>query len=398
MKRALSVLATLVPLAVVVPLVAAGAAHAARPCGGIKLGEGSFAFGERLTLDGVKTPDGEACLKAVVEELGKLGSVQSITIAVRVANDKALRERGAEVAAYVADRLAQGGIARGMISTVVPMARPDEKDAVYIAFVERRSARAVAQIQTVSGRVFAGHQLGQLRDAGPGMLLTGSDYLETGKGSVALLKLLDDTHLYLFENSALRVGQVDVDANGKRNVQVHMLRGEAAVLASDRDGPFYIVTGNAIAGVRGTIFRIAQTDPKKSRLETLGGTVTFGGQNANIFVPEGKGSRVDHKGIPEEPRALLVSPAPTWPLFGGAAPGDLIKWEPVAEATKYRVEFSTNAQFTASWISVEANIAKLPVPDSLAPGKWFWRVTAVDLDGFVGYPSKIYAFVVPPPR
>lgn len=392
MKRTLCLLASLVPM------VLASDALAARPCGGIKLGEGSLAFGERLTLDGVKTPEGEACLKAVAEELGKLATLQTVTVAVRVANDKALRDRGSEVAAFVADTLAQNGIARGLISTVVPMARPDEKDAVYIAFVERRSARAVAQIQTVSGRVFAGHQLGQLRDAGPGQLLTGSDYLETGKGSVALLKLLDETHLYLFENSALRVGQVDVDATGRRNVQVHMLRGEAAVLASDRDGPFYIVTGNAIAGGRGTVFRIAQPEPKKSRLETLGGTVTFGGQNANIFVPEGKGSRVDHKGIPEEPRSLLVSPSPEWPLFGKAGPGDLLKWAPVAEATRYKIEFSKNAQFTASWISVESNIAKLPVPDSLAPGKWFWRVTAVDLDGFVGYPSKIYAFVVPPAR
>ncbi len=380
----------------VLALLLSGTAQAANPCGGIKIGEGALSFGERLTLDLAKGPEGDLCMKAVAAELMKLPALQTVTIAARVPNDKSMRDKGMEVANLMADRLAANGIARSMVSTVVPMARPDEKDAIYVAFVERRSARSVAQIQSVSGRVFAGHQLGQLRDAGPGMLLSGSDYLETGKGSVALLKLLDDSHVYLFENSALRVGQVDIDSGGRRSVQVHMLRGEAAVIASQRDGPFYIVTGNAIAGVRGTVFRIAQPEVNKSRVETLGGTVTFGGKNANIFVPEGKGSRVDHRGTPEEPRPLLVSPMPLWPLMGRAAEGDLLRWEPVSEANRYRVELARNAQFTESWTTLEVNLSKVPVPGTLGAGKWFWRVTAVDVDGFVGYPSKIYAFTVPP--
>ena len=373
----------------------APAAHAAEPCGGIKIAEGALTFGTRMTLDLARGPEGAACFKAVAAALLGRGELQTVTVAARVPNDKAMREKGMEVANQVADRLAEAGLVRSLVSTVVPMARPDEKDAIYIAFVEKRSSRTVAQVQSVSGRVFAGHQLGSLRDASPGMLLTGSDYLETGKGSVALVKLLDETHIYLFENSALRVGQVDVDATGRRNVQVHMLRGEAAVIAADREGPFYIVTGNAIAGVRGTVFRIAHPDARLSRVETLGGTVTFGGKNANIFVPESKGSRVDHKGVPEEPRPLLVSPLPERPLMGRAEVGDLLAWEPVGEAARYRVELSRNAQFTNTWMTFESIQAKVPVPDVLTAGKWFWRVSAVDVDGFVGYPSKIYAFVVP---
>lgn len=375
---------------------AGGVANAAAPCGGIKVSEGSLTFGDRMTLDGSRSQEGTACIKAVAEQLLKMNALQTITVAARVPNDKSMREKGMETANYVADKLAEFGLQRSMVSTVVPMARPDEKDAIYFAYIERRSARSVAQIQTVSGRVLAGNKLGQLRDAGPGQLLSGSDYLETGKGSVALLKLLDDSHLYVFENSALRVGQVDIDGNGKR-VQVQMLRGEAAVLASERDGPFYIVTGNAIAGVRGTVFRIAQVDPQKSRVETLGGTVTFGGKTSNIFVPEGKGSRVDHRGTPEEPRSLLVSPSPEWPLLGRATPGDLLRWQPVGEAHRYRIELAKNAQFTESWLLLESTVTKVLVPDTLSPGKWFWRVTALDVDGFVGYPSKIYAFTVPAP-
>lgn len=378
-------------------LTLSSARAATNPCGGIKIGEGAMSFGQRLTLDLAKSPEGETCIKAVAAELLKLAELQTVTIAARVPNDKAMRERGMDVANYVADKLADNGLQRSMVSTVVPMARPDEKDAIHVAFVERRAARSVAQVQTISGRVFAGHQLGQLREATPGMLLSGSDYLETGKGSVVLLKLLDESHIFLMENSALRVGQVQLETSGRRNVQVHMLRGEAVVIAAERDGPFYLVTGNAIAGVRGAVFRIAQPEPQLSRVETLGGTVTFGGRISNIFVPEGKGSRVDHDGRPEEPRPLLVSPLPEWPLFGRADAGDLLRWVPVGEAARYRVELAQDAQFSKSWRMIEATMEKLPIPDTLTPGKWFWRVTPVDVDGFVGYPSKIYAFTLNSP-
>lgn len=369
--------------------------RAAEPCGGIKVGDGVLTFGTRMTLDLAMGPEGASCFKTVAALLRSRPDLQTVTIAARVPNDKAMREKGMAAANVVADHLSEGGLPRGLVSTVVPMARPDEKDAIHIAFVEKRSGRSVAQVQSVSGKVMTGHQLGQMRDAAPGMLLSGGHYLETGKGSVALLKLLDDTHVYLFEGSVLRVGQVDVSPSGRRDVKLHMLRGEAAVIASDREGPFYVVTGNAIAGVRGTVFRVAQPEPTLSRLETLGGTVTFGGKNANIFVPESKGSRVDHKGVPEDPRPLLVSPLPERPLMGRAEIGDLLEWRPVSEAARYRIELSKNAQFTKTWMTFESIQAKVPVPDVLTPGKWFWRVSAIDVDGFVGYPSKIYAFVVP---
>jgi hypothetical protein len=83
--------------------------------------------------------------------------------------------------------------------------------------------------------------------------------------------------------------------------------------------------------------------------------------------------------------------------MGTAEPGDLLRWEPVDGAQSYRVEIAANAQFTKSWMSFESTQEKLPISEVLTPGKWFWRVTGRDVDGFVGYPSKIYAFIVRPP-
>lgn len=370
----------------------AGSGHAATPCGGIRVGEGAMSLGDRLSLDRVDKPDGELCIKAIAAELLKREGLQAITIAARVPNDEGMRKKGQDAARHMADRLAAHGVQRSLVSTVVPTARPDEKDALYVAFIERRSARSVAQVQAVSGRVLAGNQLGNLRDTAPGALLTGSDFIETGRGSVAHVKLLDGTHVRLFENSILKIGQVDLDEHGRRTVKVHMVKGEAAVVAAEREGPFYLVTGSAIAGVRGKHFRMTQVDVQRTRAETLTGTITFGGRNGNLFVARGQGSRVDHKGLPESPRPLLVAPEPEYPLMGGARDGELMRWKPVGEARGYRVEIAENAQFSAGWRVYEVTQNRMVVPDGLPAGKWFWRVTPIDLDGFLGYPSKIYAF------
>lgn len=381
-----------VALATLSLLLSASAAHANTPCGGIKVGEGALSFGDRLSLDLVAQPDGDACIKAVAVELAKREGLQGVTIAARVPNDEGMRKKGEAAASLMADKLAAAGIRRSLISTVVPTARPDEKDALYVAFVEQRSTRSVAQVQALSGRVTAGHQLANLREAAAGQLLTGSDYIETGRGSRAQVKLLDGSHVWLFEQTIMRFGQVALDEYGQRSVKIHLVKGEAAVVAAEREGPFYLLTGSAIAGVRGTEFRMAQVDVQRSRVETLDGTITFGGKNANLFVPRGKGSRVDHKGLPEEPRPLLVAPVLEHPLMGRAGLAELMRWAPVGEARSYRVEVAQNAQFTRGWRVYEVTQNRMPVPDALPAGKWFWRVTPIDLDGFLGYPSKIYAF------
>lgn len=365
------------------------------PCGGFLLSAGTVQLTQPLNVHSALSDSGKACLQAIGASLQQRENLQTVTIAARVPNLKVMMEKGNEVAQGVADLLADSGIPRALISTVVPLTRPGEAEGIYISYVARTDARRVAQIQTTSGRVFAGPILGQLEPARAGQLLAGSDYVETGTGSQALIKLLDESLLHILEDSALRVGEISVKPNGRREVHIQMLRGEAIVTASKLKGPFFILTGNAVAGVRGTHFRIANPKPKESRVETLTGLVTFGSVSSNIFVPAGKGTRVTHQGIPEEPRALLTEPQLHGPLVGEAIPGQLATWAPVPSAYRYRVEFATDAQFTDQWQVFETREARLLIPDSLTPGKWFWRVTAQDNDGFHGYSSKIYAFTIP---
>jgi len=282
-----------------------------------------------------------------------------------------------------------------MISSVVPRAAPGEVDSLRIAFVERRSFRPVAQVWSLSGKVLVGHALGALVPALPGALVSPQQYVETGQGSVAVVFLLDGSRLRVMPESVVRVGAVTYSEVTGRNVQLELLRGHAEVQSAKRDGPLRLITGNAIAGVRGTFFRLALPDPRVTRLETTEGTVDFAGARGQRFVTRGEGSRLDASGYPEDVRPLLLAPRIIAPVLGTSRVGDLLSWAPVPQADTYLVEFARSAQFDAAYWAETTKRERVGVDERHAPGKWFWRVTAVDRDGFEGFASKIYAFTVP---
>ncbi|MFP2913226.1 hypothetical protein ACLESD_51125, partial [Pyxidicoccus sp. 3LFB2] len=72
-----------------------------------------------------------------------------------------------------------------------------------------------------------------------------------------------------------------------------------------------------------------------------------------------------------------------------------LSWWTVPGARTYRVELARTADFAAGVQTYVSPATELDVPGA-RDGKWFWRVLAVDADGFLGFPSKIFAFDVRP--
>ncbi len=377
-------------------LLAGPGALAAEPCGGLSLQAGVVQIGDHLPVSEGLAQEAGPCLEAIAKELVARPAIRSITVAARVAGDAQARRLGLGVAKTVADTLAAHGIARTRISAVVPTALPGEADGVQIAFVERRSFRPVAQVWGLSGKAWSGARLGALEPAALGAPVTPRQYFETGSNSVAVLMLVDGSRVRVASESVLRIGQVTLDSDRRRSVQIEVLRGDAVVRTSKARGPFRLVTGNAIAGARGTRFRLALADEGVTRLETLEGTVNLAGSRGQVFVASGEGSLVDYSGFPERPRPLLVAPAVVQPVLGERRFGDPLQWRPVPQADRYRVEFARNAEFSDTFWSTETEYIRTLVGEALSPGKWFWRVTAIDRDGFVGLHSKTYAFTVLP--
>ena len=60
----------------------------------------------------------------------------------------------------------------------------------------------------------------------------------------------------------------------------------------------------------------------------------------------------------------------------------------------FLVEVARDADFVVEPRTLNVTATTISWPEALPKGKWFWRVTGVNGDGFSGASSKVYAFTV----
>ncbi|TNF32552.1 MAG: hypothetical protein EP329_09740, partial [Deltaproteobacteria bacterium] len=282
---------TLIPALVAVALWIP-AARAAEPCGGIRLVDGQVALGVELPLDGdtLESPSWAACLDAVAARLGERPTVRAVTVAVRMPE----RDRGETdplaLAEVISGRLG-ATLGKGRVSAVAPRPRLGEPANVQIAYVEHRAPRPVAQLVFAGGAVTTGFDDESLAPAHVGKLLAPSELLRTAAGSVAVIRLVDGSQVWVAPGSLVRLSRVLVDKATGRTVRIELFEGHAEVVATHADGTFDVVTPAAVAGVRGTDFRVVVV-PAGARLETLDGGVALGTPEGEVLVGAGTGSRV----------------------------------------------------------------------------------------------------------
>lgn len=372
-----------------------GPALAADPCGSVELRRGTVVLGQPIAIAAQLPAASEQCLRRVAKALAMRPAVRTVTVAIRLPD----RERASwakKLISRVRSIMIGGGVAERRLSTVAPAAKPGEAAAIHISYRERRSSRAVALITSITGVVRAGRYRGELRPSSKGHRLVAYEYIQTPDAdSSARIVLADRSEIRLYPRSLIRVGPVYLTKALKRRVTVDLLAGSIKTHAmyGGAGSQFDIRTRTAVAGVRGTDFRVALAGPF-TRVETLGGAVALAGSKSSVPITAGSGSRVDAAGTPEPPRALLARPAGLRPVMGTLAAGGTLSWKPVANAAKYIVELSSDAYFNGAYKTVSTTSTSVSAPASISGAKWFWRVQAVDRDGFVGKPSKVYAVVV----
>lgn len=382
---ALAALATLGPAAAAAP----------DPCGGVSLEASRVVSARPLRAVEKATPEEAACLDAIGRLLGGRAAIRSVTVAVRLPD----AQRAAGVGPAIGDRykaaLVKGGVPEARISVVVPTATEGEAGTVAIVFAEKQAERAVAVIEMMGGTVTAGPDRGKLAPVTRGATLDPETYVATGAGSTAWIGLADGSRLRLGENSLLLVGRLHLDDDLERVVRLQLVSGELEVVArtGGERSIFDIGTRFGTAGVRGTRFRLTAGEAG-TRLETLEGRVALAaaGDRPQVLVGAGQGAAIDGSGAAGQPAALPASPAVIEPLEGAVKPGAKLAWQPVDGAGRYTVELARDAEFTFDVRRAETSLPALAIDGQLDGGKWFWRVSAVGADGFVGPPSKVHAF------
>ncbi|MCY1036123.1 FecR family protein [Corallococcus sp. BB11-1] len=369
------------------------AAEADGPCGGLTFDQGRIGTGHVLEPRGPQT---EACLREVADAVKARPAIRSLTVAARLPDAERLDGQGLAVAKAAAEVLVTAGIPRTRVSFVAPQGAPGAPGQLQLAYVERPTQPAVARLRTVSGPVSAGLEESAMRSRVAGDPLHAGELVATGRNGRAELALADGSGVFLSPESAVRLGTLELTAERQRKVLLDLVRGtvETEAAPGGAGSVFEVRTRGAVAGVRGTRFRVVQQEDGTSRVETLEGNVALGVDAASVDVGAGYGSRAKPAQAPEAPRALLAAPVLEQPRGGVYPTVPALVWRAVAGAKVYRVEVADSADFAGD-VRVQESATPTLTGATPGPGKWFWRVLAVDGDGFVGYPSKIFSFDIP---
>ena len=392
-------------------------AAAASPCDGISFANGAVATAAPLPVTDTFDAAAKACLAAIGEGLKARPTLRTITVAVRLPDAQRLQGGGTRIGAAVAAALTAVGIPAAKISAVAPAAATNEPAKISIAFTEKPATQPVALAESVGGPVMAGPTLDALKPIQNGAMLPSNTYIQTGHGGNVALGLADGSRLRLPEDGLLLLGDLYLNKELRRVVQLDLRRGqiEAKVAPGGPDSQFEVKTRTGVAGVRGTSFRIVMEDapatktgaaagapdgspPEQSmRVETIEGSVAVTTEQtgaAGVLVDAGQALVMRDDAPPGPPHTLLLAPTVKEPLFGALGPKGELSWMKLNGAKSYQVLVARDAEFTLDVRTLKSPSELRSVSRDLTEGKWFWRVAGVDDAEYVGAPSKIYAFTV----
>gem|GEM_PF-1135257 len=315
----------------------------------------------------------------------------SVMISTHVGGSRATSDAALEALRTVASLLTSSGFAANRIAAVVRSTAPDtDEGIVELSWRERSEFKPAGQVFAISGPVWIISANGARGDLNNGAVLMTGQTLETGATSVVRFVLGDGTHVRMAGVAALHF--VDTAFKPIPRVRLELLKGSASFTRANRDGDLQVATGNSRVAAQGMAFRVSVTAEGVTFADSLEGTTLVSGSAGDVFVSEGKSTRIDFRGVPTTPTAILIRPAPIEPLYGPMRAGELLVWDPVPEAKTYRVELARDAAFTDHWFPYELTGTTLPLADTYHGGRWYWRVIAGDAEGAYGMPSQVFAF------
>lgn len=164
--------------------------------------------------------------------------------------------------------------------------------------------------------------------------------------------------------------------------------------ATGREQRYNIRTPAAVAGARGTEFRVSVDAEETTRSEVLAGTVAVEAMRREVRLREGEGTGVRKGEIPQPPRLLLPPPAPR-------ALEPVYRSEPlrmtftaVAGAAALRAELARDAEMRDVVVDRVVPAGEAFVVSGLADGSYFLEVTSIDDRGLEGKPAAQVPVVI----
>lgn len=238
-----------------------------------------------------------------------------------------------------------------------------------------------------------------------GSRLHGGESVVTGPGSSASFRFADGTQLTQQAGSRLSFGRLAAyGPTGMIATELALESGRIEAQAARQVQPaggFTVRTAVAVAGLRGTAFRVSMAeDGTRMTSEVTTGEVSVSAQGRSVAVSAGFGTLTEQGRAPAAPRALLPAPdlsalptlIHTWPLrFDKPAQPGAVAW---------RARIAREAAFTHVVLDDVFTGQTAQWQQTLPDGEYHLRVRAIDALGLEGL-EAVHRFTVateaPPP-
>lgn len=238
----------------------------------------------------------------------------------------------------------------------------------------------------------------------PGDKLPEGSVVCTGADGFATIRLATSgagqphDEIVLLPGTCLTVDSASAVSGGRRAAAVRVDTGSIAVRdAPDAVGEVAIKTASGVTTGGGGGFRVT-IEPGAARTEAVGDAVAVIGAGQQVDVAAGEGSRVRTGEAPQAPIKLLPAPVLELPAAGATLDAARFRWGEETAASAFRFEVGIDPDFVAlALLALVPGASWRPPLFDLPqdPGSWYWRVEAVDGDGFVGMPAAGRCFEAP---
>lgn len=223
--------------------------------------------------------------------------------------------------------------------------------------------------------------------------LNGGETVLTGPGASVSYRFADNTQLTQQSKSKLVFGRLTgYGKTGMVSTDLSLSSGRLEANAAKQLSPaggFRVHTPVAVAGLRGTTFRVSVAeDGKRMSNEVTEGAVAVQAQGQQVQVPSGFGTYTEQGKPPKTPYALLAKPdLSQLPTHFNRLPLQL-NWPALAEAQTWRVQLAGDADFVHL---LHEEVVAQPVltwPIALPQGDYFLRVRGIDRNGLEGHDAQ----------
>ena len=255
---------------------------------------------------------------------------------------------------------------------------------------------APVTVTAVSGNVRYKSGDGAFRPLTQGAQLNGGETVLSGPRSSVAYRLADASVLTQQASSKLSFGRLAVyGKTGMVSTELSLEGGRLEAHASKQLAPaggFKVNTPVAVAGLRGTDFRLnVSEDGKSLRNEVLQGVVAVAAQGREVSVAGGYGTVAEAGKPPQAPRPLLPAPGDTdLPARIERVPL-AFSWQALAGARAYRAQVVTDSGLVL--LDDITDAPSVAWTDAPADGRYTLRLRGIDAAGLEGE-SRDHDFVL----